>query len=141
MSDCLEVMQKPTVEEMREAEGMVVVQGNQEEVVFTDSAYWISKGLARKLVGNSCCFSSLIIPIICFSQARFYREESYLVRSSETSMYSDFMTCQGRAGREEKRHVRKLLERNGDSSSQLKKKVLELMEGVPLRILALPDSK
>ena len=56
-------------------------------------------------------------------------------------MYSDFMTCQGRAGREEKRHVRKLLERNGDSSSQLKKKVLELMEGVPLRILALPDSK
>ncbi len=87
-------------------------------------------------------FLSLIIPIICFYQARFYREEPDLVRSSETSMYSDFMTCQGRAGREEKRHVRKLLERtNGDSSSQLKKKVLELMEEVPLRILALPDSK
>ena len=49
-------MQKPTVEEMREAEGMVVAQGNQEEDVFTDSAYWISKGLARKLVGNSCWF-------------------------------------------------------------------------------------
>ncbi len=80
--------------------------------------------------------------LFAFSQARFYREESDLVRSSETSMYSDLMTCQGRAGREGKRHVRKLLERtNGDSSSQLKKMVLELMEEVPLRVLALPDSK
>ena len=49
-SNCVEVLQKPSREEMRSTEGLVRVDSQTgEEFVFTDSAYWINPALMREL--------------------------------------------------------------------------------------------
>ncbi len=74
LSDCLEVLQKPSEAKMRER-GMVVTSAKGEEAVYTDSAYWVSAELARRI-------------------AEFGRREREAAAAVETSIYSDFMTCQ-----------------------------------------------
>ena len=49
-SDCVEVLQKPSEEEMRSTEGLIRVDSETgEEFVFTDSAYWINSALMQEL--------------------------------------------------------------------------------------------
>lgn len=115
--NCVEVLQKPSQEEMRSTEGLVRVDSETgDEFVFTDSAYWINPALMRELV----YFYSRTKPV-----------------AVESSIYADFMVCQG------SKKTRRLDEGYGEGSAQgsFKKKVAALMNNIPLKIVSLPNSK
>ncbi len=140
VNDCLEVLQKPSVELMRERE--MIFQSylygrsgdHEEEFVFTDSAYWINTALMNKF-------------------RQFYLEVMPDISTVETSIYSDFMTCQvcthtqlsklnktdftNQQGSDAVAKEQRLLPEKRDP---LRRKIAELMCDVPLHILALPDS-
>ncbi len=121
ITDCQEVLQKPSIPKMRER-GMVV-KIEDCEFVYTDSAYWINSTLVDLLI-------------------KFAENDQLGVMKVETSMYSDFMTCQGRS--EEKEHLRHLQDCHFEVEPKewsVKKSICKLMEEVPLLILALPNSK
>ena len=115
LSGCLEVLQKPSEQKMREKGVILTDEKTGDELVYTDSAYWLNRRLVEKL-------------------AAFY-EQVRPVRQ-ETSIYSDFMTCQGRADLAAKVHAGRLM----SSADPLKQSICRLMSGVPLHIVALPES-
>lgn len=86
VSNCLEVLQKPTIEQMHNR-GMVV----DGRLAYTDSAYWVNSA---------------------FIQIMMKLREDPRYCTVETSMYTDIMTCLGMA--KEKEHVMKLLASSGN---------------------------
>ena len=107
---CEKVFQKPSIDTMRK-EGLINRHPQTgEEFVFTDSAFWINAELVQLLL-------------------RFYDENKPI--SAETSMYSDFMGCQGGVGRDE----------GNIEDCVIKRKIYALMKDVPLYNVVLPRSK
>ncbi len=123
VSGCQEVLQKPSIASMRERRMVVAVPRTQKEkgeMVYTDSAYWINLVLAKTLAG--------------------FGKKEVDATGVETSIYSDFMTCQGSSP--EKDHVTHLMSCQEETPAiALKRKICKLMSDVPLFVLALPNSK
>ena len=132
--DTLEVAQKPTKAKMRELEMIfkVGISDDDEnlkedhwqigkEYVYTDSgSYWINPGLMRKLYNFF---------VNCQNLSKY-----------ETSMYSDFMVCQGISSRKDS--VTRIMANKEDSAlSNMRKDICKLMSDVPLVVLALKKSK
>lgn len=113
ITGCCEVLQKPTIETMRAKDMVQVVGASGEESVFTDSAYWINPALMLKFVA-------------------LYNEQKPI--TCETSIYSDFMTCQGT-------DVTRKTRLGNCHSNAFLSHVWKVMSEVPLLILALPESK
>ena len=132
IDSCQEVLQKPSIKAMRNTPGLVRTgafdQGCQlkatsskscfvlesetgEEYAYTDSAYWINPALMRKL-------------------KKFYESLNGKIPAVETSMYGDFMGCQGA-----KRSDRLTTAfDDGSEDARFKRKVAQIMNDVPLKV-------
>ena len=90
-----------------------------QEIVYTDSSYWMNPALLKKLR----TFNSKNQPI-----------------TVENSIYADFMICQGSS--KSKDSVQRLNDPEKETSHELdfKRKICQLMENIPLKILLLPQS-
>ncbi|TRY61403.1 hypothetical protein TCAL_10075 [Tigriopus californicus] len=108
--DCLKVVQKPTIEEMKARN--LVISSNNEDIVYTDSAYWMNAPLVKRLADFALSQSSA---------------------NEEFSMYSDFMTRQ--SGKEAP--ISTIEEPNHSSIQPL----LDMATKVPIYLIALPQSK
>ena len=118
---CLEVLQKPSVELMRE-KGAV---RNEEEAdgaesVYSDSAFWLHAPTSNKLV-------------------KMYEEIGSL--DSESCIYGDFLTCLGQ--REDKYHVVQLYKElnNNKDASDIRRKFNDKVGSTKLTVLSLHQSK
>ena len=115
---CDQVLQKPSVDLMRE-KGAVQVSEEGEEIVFSDSAFWFHSQTTDKLV-------------------QLQQELGKI--DTEICIYGDFLTCLGK--NQHKDYVDKL--NKSDSARkdvQLKKKLNEKVGATDLTVLALNQSK
>ena len=113
--DCLEVLQKPSLTKLRD-KGMIATDtATGDDVVLTDSCYWLSSGLVRSFVALE-------------------KDMWTLARGREVSIFADFMPSQGTADDKDQRRVVR-------DAPPWKKKIFALMDAVPIRLLALPESK
>lgn len=112
VQDCLKVVQKPSMEEMK-TKGLVVASDNS-EIVYTDSAYWMNQPLVKQLVDFAM------------------NQESGI--EEEFSMYSDFMTRQ--RGKEASMSTKE-----DPSNLTSLQPLLKMASKVPIYLLALSKSK
>ena len=117
---CLEVLQKPSVDLMRER-GAVITGGAEggEEIVYSDSAFWFHTPTTRKLI-------------------ELYQEIGTF--DVEMCIYGDLLTCLGE--RKEKDYLDKLY-RADDSKAdvRIKRRVAEAVGDTDLAVLSLHRSK
>ena len=117
---CLEVLQKPSVDLMRER-GAVITGGAEggEEIVYSDSAFWFHTPTTRKLI-------------------ELYQEIGTF--DVEMCIYGDLLTCLGE--RKQKDYLDKLY-RADDSKAdvRIKRRVAEAVGDTDLAVLSLHRSK
>lgn len=117
ISTCLEVLQKPSVDLMR-ARG-AVVKTDDEEKVYSDSAFWFHTQTTNKLI-------------------ELYKEIGPL--DVEMCIYGDLLTCLGE--REDKHYINKLYSADEQMKDiKIKKQVYEKVGKTDFTILSLHQSK
>merc|ERR1712227_1043385 len=115
---CLEVLQKPSVDLMRER-GAVQVAEDGQETVYSDSAFWFHAPTTNKLV-------------------QLYQDLGKI--DAEVCIYGDFLTCLGK--REEKHYLDKLYKAdNIKKDIVIKRKINEKVGDTDLSVLSLHQSK
>ena len=118
MRSCLEVLQKPSVDLMKE-KGAVLKGENGDDIVYSDSAFWFHAKTTEKLV-------------------KLYKELDTL--ESEICIYGDFLTCLGE--RENKHYVENLYKAPTNKKDVLiKQKINESVGDTKLSVLSLHQSK
>ena len=120
---CLEVLQKPSVDLMRERGAVVKVAGQdmeeEEEIVYSDSAFWFDSATTQKLL-------------------ELYRDIGPL--DMEMCIYGDLLTCLGE--RQEKHYLARLYtEDQARRGVGVKRKIAETVGDTELAILSLHQSK
>ena len=121
---CLEVLQKPSVDLMRERGAVVRLAGDdmeqEEEIVFSDSAFWFHSATSRKLLGLSRDLGKLEV---------------------EMCIYGDLLTCLGE--REDKDYLTRLYQEEDHTRRgvEVKRKIAETVGDTDLAILTLHQSK
>jgi len=117
VSTCLEVLQKPSVDLMR-TRGAVIKTDNDEKV-YSDSAFWFDAGLTNKLID-------------------LYKDIGPL--EVEMCIYGDLLTCLGE--RDDKHYIGKLYASDeGKKDTKVKKQIYEKLGQTDLAILSLHQSK
>ena len=121
---CLEVLQKPSVDLMRERGAVVKVAGEdreeeEEEIVYSDSAFWFHSATTNKLL-------------------ELYRDLGQL--DLEICIYGDLLTCLGE--RREKHYLARLYtEDQARRGVGVKRRIAETVGDTELAILSLHQSK
>jgi len=117
VSTCLEVLQKPSVDLMR-SRGAVIKTENDEKV-YSDSAFWFDAALTNKLID-------------------LYKDIGPL--DVEMCIYGDLLTCLGE--RDDKHYIGKLYASDeGKKDTDVKKQIYEKLGQTDLAILSLHQSK
>merc|ERR1719232_55463 len=115
---CLEVLQKPSVDLMRER-GAVQMGDDGSETVYSDSAFWFHSPTTNKLV-------------------QLYQDLGTI--DAEVCIYGDFLTCLGQ--RKDKYYLDKLYKAdNIKKDVVLKRKINEKVGDTDLSVLSLHQSK
>jgi len=115
---CLEVLQKPSVDLMRER-GAVQIGDDGSETVYSDSAFWFHSPTTNKLV-------------------HLYQDLGTI--DAEVCIYGDFLTCLGQ--RKKKYYLEKLYKAdNIKKDVVIKRKINEKVGDTDLSVLSLHQSK
>jgi len=117
ISTCLEVLQKPSVDLMRERGA--IIKTDNEEKVYSDSAFWFHTPTTNKLV-------------------EMYKEIEPL--DVEMCIYGDLLTCLGE--RKDKHYISKLYASDEEKKEvKIKQKIHQKVGNTDLTILSLHQSK
>ena len=123
ISPCLEVLQKPSVDLMRERGAVITLNnddGETTETVYSDSAFWFHSQTSKKLM-------------------KLYQDLDCSL-GTEVCIYGDFLTCLGE--RKTKHYIENLYKDKSDSRDQVVKKMLhEHVGDTRLNVLCLHLSK
>ena len=118
MRNCLEVLQKPSVEKMRKR-GAVLTKSNGEEFVYTDSCFYFDHKVSQKLL-------------------QFYNEHPI---ECEIDSYGDFLQCLGPGATVDYTKDVKNVKSVESKLVETRVQIFHLLKGSTLNILALEASK
>ncbi|XP_077984861.1 fucose-1-phosphate guanylyltransferase-like [Glandiceps talaboti] len=121
MSQCSKFLHKPSIERMRHSEAVIGDHGdNDKEMVYTDSAFYMDAGTAKKLA----TFYHQVQPIQC-----------------EVDAYGDFLQALGsNACIDYTNNISNVVD-NTDTLIHTRKKIFQLLQGTPLHVLIMRQSR
>ena len=120
---CLEVLQKPSLEQMREKKAVLKKVHNENgdnEFVYTDSAFSFDHGVAKKLMN-------------------FYRKE--LPLNCEIDAYGDFLQALGPKATDAYTKDTKNVGKIEENLVRMRENIFTLLKGTPLTVIALNKSE